>query len=281
MLPSVEVAHSARLMQDLLPQVGEPTLTSNFAKINALYPFERASDGCRGYLAAALEHLEMWANHIAPLSFTADAESITRFRPAQTLSRAAIEAGAHAVWVMDATTERECARRHVCLVLDDLEEQRKAALPADKATMVDRRKTMLDRLSGSFTEEEISRFPGYMAIVKDAAITANRKGLNAPELNDADEIERLWRASAGSAHGKRWPAFTLQTVVKVLSVAPHTFVATTQIPDPAAITRILQLADAIVSYGVIQFANFAGYKPQLAEMMAAAKERLVAVVPKL
>ena len=198
---------------------------------------------------------------------------ITRFRPAQTLSRAAIEAGAHAVWVMDATTPRECARRHLCLVCDDLTEQRKAALPADKAAIVDRQRTMLDRLSGGITEEEIGRFPGYMAIVKAAAITANQKGLNAPELNDADKIERLWRASAGSAHGKRWPAFTLQTVVKGPSVAPHTF-ATTQIPDPVAITRILQLADAIVRYGVLRFATFAGYTPQLAEMIVGAKARL-------
>lgn len=163
--------------------------------------------------------------------------------------------------------------------LDDLDEQRKAAHPADKAHVADRRKTLLDRLSSGITETEIGRFPGYMAIVKYAAVAAYKNGAGDTAL-DSDDVERLWRASAGSAHGKRWPSFTLQTVRKGAPVAPHTF-ATEQFPDPAAITRILQLADKIVSYGVLRFADYSGYEPQLTQMLAEATKRLTAVIPKL
>jgi hypothetical protein len=44
---------------------------------------------------------------------------------------------------------------------------------------------------------------------------------------------------------------------------------------------ILQLADAIVTYGVLRFADYAGCAPQLNDMIAAAAQRLAAVIPRL
>ena len=279
LLPWVEIAHSARMMQDFLSQVTEPTPSSNLAKVNASYPFERASDWCRGFLVAALEHLEMWANYVAPINFAPDAEVVHRFRPVQTLARAAIEGASQAVWVLDTTAPRECVRRHLCLVLDDLSEQSRAASLEDKPLMQKRREALLVRLADEFTEAEIGRFPGYMATVKYAAKAASDKGSRDGAFGDLDDVERLWRSSAGSAHGKRWPSFALQTVLPGHEIAPGTHSATL-IPDPEAITRIVKLADSIVTYGVLRFADYAGFGNQIPNMLSDAMFRLAAKVPK-
>ena len=278
--PWVAVAHSTRLVADILQQVKEPLRGSNFDQINAHYPPERSSDWCREFLRSGIEHLVLWADHVAPLRFHKDAEVTHTFRPVQTLSRAAIESAAQAVWIMDGETARECARRHVCLVLEDLEEQRKAALGAErKARLKQARQTVIDRLAPYVEEADIGRFPGYMNIVKAAAATVAVKGSADPDLVDSEVIERLWRASAGSAHGKRWPSLELQIIDPGDQIAIGQF-ETWRAPDPLAITRILNLADAVLSYGVLRFADFSGYESQLSGMMGEARERLDKVIPK-
>lgn len=37
--------------------------------------------------------------------------------------------------------------------------------------------------------------------------------------------------------------------------------ATDRVPDPTAITKILKLADAVLTYGVLRFADYSGYQP--------------------
>lgn len=276
--PWVEVAHSTRLLTDVLAQVGEPFLQSNLHRVNALCTMEPASQWCRGFLTAALEHMQMWADHAAPLRFHPDAEVLHTLRPAQTLSRAALESASQAVWVMDATTVEECARRHLCLVLHDIEEQRNAAVGEEaKASVSTVRQTLLDSLS--LDVSGIGRFPGYLKTVKRAAAVAAAKGMADSSLADPDEVERLWRASAGSAHGKRWPSQELRIVLSArqgTSGQP----ATVEVPDPAAITRILKLADSVVTYGVLRFADYCGYEPHLSSMLAAAQDRLCKVIPR-
>jgi hypothetical protein len=264
-MPWVEVAHSARLMADVLRQVDEPRAGSNFDQIAMFYPFERPFDWCKGYLAAALEHMEMWANYAAPLRFTPDAEVVHRFRPVQTLSRAAIESAAQAVWVMDGDSARECARRHLALVLHDLDEQARAAEGERKQEAREARRVVLSRLEGAIDEQGIGKFPGYMNIVKLASSVVAAKGSTEGGLGDSSEVERLWRASAGSSHGKRWPSVELQTILRAQSESEDT--AGVRVPDPAAITKILKLADAVLTYGVLRFADFAGYFPELSSIV--------------
>lgn len=208
------VAHSARMMADVLRQIGEPLPGSPLAQVNAAYSHQRGSDWCRSFLSAALEHLEFWGDQVAPLKFHPELEIHHSFRPAQTLSRAAIESSAHAVWVLDAQTAQECTRRHLCLVVHDFEEQRKAATGnVRKQLLAERRKTLIERVGPAFTEDEVKRFPGYMELVKQAAAVVAARGSREAAAYDADSVERLWRASAGSAHGKRWPSHELQIVI--------------------------------------------------------------------
>lgn len=278
--PWVAVAHSSRLSADILSQIGEPLKESNFDQINGLYPFERASDWCREFLSAGIEHMQLWADHVAPLRFHAEAEVIHTFRPVQTLSRASVESAAHAVWVMDGNTALECARRHLCLVLDDLDQQGKATPdPERKKHLKEARRTLLERLESVIKESEIGRFPGYMNMVKQAAATVATKGKADSDLRDPAVVERLWRASAGSAHGKRWPSLELQLVTPGQEIAPGTF-ETSRIPDPAAITKILNLANEVLTYGVFRFADYSGYTPQLSTIMASAQQRLAERIPR-
>lgn len=278
--PWVAVAQSSRLLGDVLSQIGEPLQGSNFEQINDLYPFERSSDWCREFLSAGIEHMQLWADHVAPLRFHAEAEVIHTFRPVQTLSRAAVESAAHAVWVMDADTAQGCARRHLCLVLDDLDQQRKAAQNLERKNQLKEARTLLlKRLETVISETEIGRFPGYMDIVKRAAATVATKGSADTDLADPAVVERLWRASAGSAHGKRWPSLELQVVNPGQEIAPGTF-ETSRIPDPGAITKILNLANAVLTYGVLRFADYSGYEPELPAIMASAQKRLSEKIPR-
>jgi hypothetical protein len=57
-------------------------------------------------------------------------------------------------------------------------------------------------------------------------------------------------------------------------------VGTIRIPDPTAMTRVLKLADAVLTYGVLRYADYCGYGSQLVAMFAAARDRVAAVIPR-
>ena len=58
----------------------------------------------------------MWADYSAPLRFHDEQTINFTLRPTLTLARAAIEASAQAVWLMDTTDPIECIRRHISLM---------------------------------------------------------------------------------------------------------------------------------------------------------------------
>ena len=95
----VEVAQSARLMRDLLTETPPAIRGSPFSIIDEELP-QSCEKWCRSYLSSALEHLGMWADYVAPLTFHPDAVVHHEARPAQTLARAALESASQAVWVM-------------------------------------------------------------------------------------------------------------------------------------------------------------------------------------
>lgn len=74
---------------------------------------------------------------------------------------------------------------------------------------------------------------------------------------DPDEVEVIWRASSGSAHGKRWPAHALQRITPGEEYEPGQF-RTLLMPDPEAMTRALDIADALLTYGVSRFLQLSG-----------------------
>jgi hypothetical protein len=63
------------MAQNILQHIGDPPPESNFALVNSLYANEKASDWHRSYLAAALEHLIVWADFAAPLKFHPEVKS--------------------------------------------------------------------------------------------------------------------------------------------------------------------------------------------------------------
>ncbi|HAM26040.1 MAG TPA: hypothetical protein DCP11_04860 [Microbacteriaceae bacterium] len=278
-MPWVEVAQSSRILRDVLSQIGDPLQDSAFAHINSMYPTELASGWIRDYLSAAIEHLELWADVAAPLRFHEEAVVVHKLRPVQALARACVESAAQAVWMMDAGNARDCTLRHLCLVLDDIDEERKVTPLGEKHRFVEARQALLDSVAANATEEQIGRFPGYMAIVKMASAAVAEKGSKEGAIRDPIEVERLWRSAAGSSHGKRWPSVALQISIPAEELTSGRLMTGTM-PDPLAITQILKLADAVVTYGVVRFAVYAGYEPQLAKMMSDAAARLSAVLPR-
>lgn len=264
--PWVEVAQSARVSDSLLRKLGQPSDGSQFQKVDAHYPTYLASRWVRGYLSAGLEHLVMWADFAAPYKFHAEQEIHHNLRPVQALSRAALESSSQAVWIMAGGSARECARRHLTLVLHDLEEQRKAALDADeRADLAGRRQTIVDNLESVTSVKELLTFPSYLSLIQSATREVRAKGSR--DLPPENEIIRIWRAAAGAMHGRHWPGEELQIEV----ATGDTY---SRVPDPEAITRALKLADDVTTYGVLRFADFIGSASSIASLLMESFETL-------
>jgi hypothetical protein len=237
-----------RFQQEMLRQVHDPVPTANFAQANGFYPFEKVSDWCLGYLSAALEHALLWADFTQPLTFTEDHKVVHQFRPAQTLGRATLEAASQAVWILGAGSARECAQRHLRLIRWDYDERRKSLPLEQKSAVTDADKLLLARAKAHFEPDELTMPNGYLFIVREAAAIAKA---------DPQEIEAIWRAASGSAHGRRWPAHVLQEVIpgEEYEAGQH---RTLQIPDPQAITRVISAASEASMQGVLRYLHSAG-----------------------
>ena len=261
------VAHGARLSSRILQSVGDPVPRSNFAELNAVYPHEKASDWHRAYLGAALEHLLMWADLVAPLKFHPEQVVMHTFRPAYTLGRAALEAASQAVWMTAGGTARECSRRHLSLIRWDYVEHRKSVSGQEaKGRVEERDATLLKRASGVFAEADL-RPPNHYTVLRAAAPVLGR---------NPDELERIWRAASGSAHGRVWPSLSLQHVVPLTEYEPGQF-RTLRIPDTDGMTEVLEAAEQMLSYGVLRHADFCG--ADIPALIEDARLWLASVVP--
>ncbi|WP_404474214.1 hypothetical protein [Microbacterium aerolatum] len=147
-------------------------------------------------------------------------------------------------------------------------EQRKASLDEAVKSELKERSDVLRQDLG-FTDADV-RAPSYLTLVRHAAAHV-REQLPSTLLGSDDAVERLWRASAGSAHGKQWPASELTVAAGAGST----------MPDPAAITAILTLADAVVTYGVMRFADRSGCASELSSIQQDAFARVYAKIPLL
>ncbi|RWZ50073.1 hypothetical protein ELQ90_12075 [Labedella phragmitis] len=94
------------------------------------------------------------------------------------------------------------------------------------------------------------------------------------DLGDSAHVERLWRASAGSAHGKMWPSPELRVTVDI-DGRPFSF------PDADAMSAILVLANKAAQYGVFRFIDYAGHEPQLADRLREITLHWYARIPKI
>jgi hypothetical protein len=251
----------------VLAGIGDPAPGSKFQQVNALYPYEKSSDWCRTYLTAALEHLLLWADYVAPLRFHPEQEVVHTFRPAHTLGRAAMEAASQAVWLTAGDSARECARRHLCLIRWDYDEHRKSfSDPAAKKSVTEMDALLVDRASPSFAADELNQ-PSHYSILRSTAVCAETK---------PDEIERVWRAASGSAHGRVWAALHLQHIVPLEEYEPGQY-RTLRIPDADLMTEVLRIAERMTLYGVLRFADFSG--ADIGSLVDEAKRWLASVIP--
>lgn len=261
------VAYGTRTISHVLQSIGSPSPASNLQQVDDLYPFEKASDWHRSYLFAALEHLAVWADSVAPLKFHPEHRVLHTFRPAYTLARAAIEASSQAVWLTAGGTARECARRHLSLVRWDLAEQRKSAFsPEAKQVLKERDATLVQRAAAAFAEDEL-RPPNQVEVLRAAAPVVDL---------EADHLVAIWRAASGAAHGRVWPSLALQHVIPLVEYEPgqfHTF----RVPDAAKMTEALQVAELITTQGVLRHADFCG--ADIPRLLEEARLWLLSVVP--
>lgn len=263
----VAVAQSARMAQRILRAVGAPAPRSNFSQIDSTYPFEKASDWHRAFLSAALEHLILWADLAAPLKFHPEQDVTHSFRPAYTLGRAALEASSQAVWMSAGATAEECTRRHLSLSRWDYEEHRKSVRdPADKARVSEMDAKLLSRVAHTFSEEDLAR-PSHYTVLRAMAPVIGRH---------SDDVERIWRAASGSAHGRIWPSLALQHLVPIAEHEPGQVRAVT-VPDPAGMTEVLEAANEVTMYGVLRHADYCN--ADIPALMDEARLWLVSVVP--
>lgn len=244
-----EIAQGARLHNHMFSAVADPAPGSNFEMINAIYPHEKASDWSRAYVVAAYEHLIHWADFIAPFKFHEDQTTRQTLRPAYTLARAALEASAQAVWMLEGGSVKECARRHLSLIRWDFDEHRKSkASDEDKQKVKDREAVLIERCAEIFTEPETRKPNGYLPVIRDAAQYID---------TDPDELERIWRAASGAAHGKYWPSLDLQYVLLGDEYEPGHH-RTTRVPDADGITEVLKVAYDMSSVASRRYAHHAG-----------------------
>lgn len=271
--PWIQVAVSARVMRETLRQIPDPASGSLLEVARAFVPEEPPAEWCRSFLSASLEHLVMWADYATPLKYDPEAAVEFELRPVQTLARAALESASQAVWVLSTANVREAARRHLTLVVADWDEQAKASADSDvKDSLRKRRAEALQLLD---VEEKKFRAPNYLDVVKKAVAHVRAELPTALRLaHDDAAVERLWRASAGSSHGKKWPASELMTTVDLDG-------RQVTMPDPAAITAILKLADAVTTYGVLRFADMSGHHDELLAWQKAAFAKVYATLPLL
>lgn len=263
----VAIAHQARIDVRVLEQVTDPDTRSNFDLIDSGYPQELASTWHRSYLKAALEHLVLWAELIAPLKFHPEQETIPRLRPTYTLGRAALESASHAVWLSGGGTPQECVRRHLRLVRWDYREYAKSIRhPVAKQKVQAMDEQLLTRVSEHVTEDEL-RPPSLLEVLRGAAEVIGA---------EPDNVERVWRAASGATHGKYWPTLVLQHVVPIEEYEPGQL-RTLSVPDTAGMTEVLELASEMTSWGVLRHVNFSGR--QIQPLLDEANHWLASVVP--
>lgn len=161
----------------------------------------------------------------------------------------------------------ECTRRHLSLVRWDYEEHRKSLSgDAAKRKVREADRELLDRVSRQFDKRDLAP-PGYLDVLRGGA---------APVIEiDPGDLERVWRAASGAAHGKRWPSLALQSIVP-LNVSDPGQHWTLAIPDADGMTEVLRFADRMVTYGVLRHADFCG--ADIPRLMREARRWLVDAV---
>jgi hypothetical protein len=128
-----------------------------------------------------------------------------------------------------------------------LDEQAKWADGERKSEFRNEDRELVERVAKVFTTEQVRAPNGYLHVLQLACANEDLR------LNDKD-VERLWRAASGAAHGKQWPD---QEFRRPAASAPAEL-ATALFPDTGAMLAILEVAHQMTQIGALQHAAYSG-----------------------
>jgi len=267
----VTAEHTSRLASYMLDQVRDPLPATPLATDDEAYRWEKCSAWTRSGLVAAIDHLVVWANNVAPQTVFEGMVVRNPPRPYYTLARAGLESAAQAVWVLDQDTSAERVHRHLRVLYHDLRQMALAFEMAgdERAPAVrERMESVRKRVGNADVFESIKRGePKYSMMVRESARVI--------EMEPA-QLEVLWRSASAAAHGKNW----FQHVGYTTSVGDEHELGHFRAmlhPDPAGITRSVTAAAKLTMHGVLRFITSAGYEP--ASIYPAALAKLKAETP--
>lgn len=265
--PWLEIAQGVRLNADVLGHLMPPRMGS-FLRPTADDPLRKMAWWCHGFLEAAADHLMMWADYTVPFEVHRQA-TVHTLRPTFTLARAAIEAAAQVFWALSPEESAVRGRRFLHLVAWDVDEQAKAAGPGDAQAQIHVQRAQILALFG-WTPRTFKP-PRYVDMIRGVAEFLQRDDPDFPITPDG--AERVWRSTAGAAHGKQWPLFEFEHHVEV---AEGLLSSTPRID---AISEVLTVAEKYFSAAVVLFAMRAGHEEQLDQLWDQAAERLMQRLP--
>lgn len=246
-LPWIEVAQSARLNAEVLLHLMPPK-EGSFLRPSADDPLRNMAWFCHGLLVSAADHLVLWADYAVPLKYHPETVMTHALRPVFTLARAAIESAAQAIWALSPEEPKVRGARYIMLATWDLHEQLKAAVGEEpRAEIRSRLDPILEALG---VTARTFRPPRYLDMIREATEFLR---LDEPAaMSSADGVERVWRSAAAAAHGKRWPDFELHDRTDVGDGL------VSSVPKIEAISEVLQVAERLLSAGVVLFSIHAG-----------------------
>lgn len=264
------VAHGGRMASYMLDGVVDPEPRTPFAADDSGYRWEKLSAWVRGYLIAAVDHLLLWANTVAPLQVFEGQVNDNPPRPYYSIGRGALEAAAQAGWVMRPVDSRERVQRHLRLLYQDLRHHELALRPVN-AVRADfarrRRDDMLNRIDGVYSRGSIKDEPKYLDMVREAG----------PEIGKTEaEMELVWRSASAGAHGKAW-FNDYATTMQVGEEYEPGYYRAAYVPDPTQVLRVMDLAGTVTHAAVHRYLTGVGTDPTAA--LGRASTKLAAEVP--
>jgi hypothetical protein len=251
-----EHTYAARSCELTLSRLPDPSPGSDLDRADMLYPWEKVSTWVRAYLRGSAEHLGLWADVVAPFEFDSDAVNNVRVRPYLLLARAALEAAAHALWLVEVPDADECVTRFLRLMYRDFGYHKKA-LRSDNLDTAAIEQRIID-LESRVAEHSIrvnlkERVPGYEEMIRFAATATD---------NNPDRWAYLWNAASGAAHGQNWFGIESYDVVPVFEYEPGHY-RTLAFPDPEFITETIGAACEALRWGTLRWLLMGRHDPDL------------------
>jgi len=250
-----EATYKIRTSALLLSRMIDPLPESGLASADSLYPWEKASAWARSYVDASCEHLNLWADRVAPYQFDESTVHDVAYRPYLLLARAGLESAAHGLWLLDVTDSAKCVERHVRMMHRDIGYFIKAreAGQLDASKLEAQRETLKERVAQVLPGVTITRRPpGYEGIVREAATALEQ---------DPDRWAYLWNLASGAGHGQNW--FSLEGYLLELGEEYEPgYHRVVRLPDVVLLTETIEAATATLEYATLRWALLAGYPYQ-------------------